>query len=775
MLLRLMALLALTCLSRVLAAQPVQLEDNILFDDSNLFTIYIEIEEDSLEQIMTNVYSYKEYPARFILDRGWTQDVVENVGFRLRGNTSRVSWKKSFKVSFNTFEQGRKYRGLEKLNLNGEHNDPSIIRAKLGWDLFQAVGVPASRASHVKLFINGDYYGLYINVEHVDEQFLMSRFGNDDGNLYKCLYPADLTYLGPDPAAYRSGRAYELKLKENDDEGYADLAHFVDVLNNTPDPVFPEAIEAIFNVNGFLRILAVDVALGSWDDYWYLKNNFYLYHNPETGRFEFIPYDYDNTFGIDWFGIDWGTRDVYAWGHPFEDRPLVRRILAVREYRNRFSFYLRSILEKQFNPDVLFPLIDEIFNIIGGAARTDIYRTMDYGYTFDDFVNSYTEALGDHVQYGLKPYVTTRYNAALDQLDHFTVRPIVSEMRYRPLRPQTTDPIRFTARIEDEDPAALTIAVQYQTLEGISDSLPLHDDGQHDDGVANDGYYGGELPALELHTTMTYSFVATEPSGRQTTSEPATLQVGYDVPPLFINEFMASNSTTVADESGAFDDWVELYNAGGEPVGLSGLYLTDNLSRPDKWALPDITIPAGDFIVIWADDNPLEGSLHAPFKLERDGEQLGLYTSDSAPIDTLTFGVQENDVAFGRIPDGGDLLVPLTVATPGSPNSSSVATEEDLVPDHFGLDMIYPNPFNANTTVSFSLARPEFISIDVYDTLGRHIHRLAGERYTAGVHSLVWDGTDDTGQKLASGLYLVRLSAYSDVARATTIPIVLVR
>jgi len=192
-------------------------EYNPVFDDSALPDIHIQIDSDSLSSILdpANAQSDHEYPARFVFNSGTISDTMGNIGFRLRGNTSRTAKKKSFKISFNSFQKGRKYHGLEKLNINGEHNDPSIIRSKLSWDIFAELGIQASRANHVKLYINGRYYGLYINVEHIDENFVKNRFGTNDGNLYKCLWPADLTYLGTNPDAYKftSGdrRTYELK------------------------------------------------------------------------------------------------------------------------------------------------------------------------------------------------------------------------------------------------------------------------------------------------------------------------------------------------------------------------------------------------------------------------------------------------------------------------------------------------------------------------------------------------------------------------------------
>jgi len=273
-----------------LFAQPDVPSNYPVYIDSVVANVNIIIDPDSLALIFhpDSAESDHEYPATFVFDNGIVHDTVHNVGFRLRGNTSRYSQKKSFKVSFNSFVSGRKYYGLEKLNINGEHNDPSIVRSKLSWDIFRKVGVQASRSNHVMLHINNVYYGLYINVEHIDENFVKSRFGNNDGNLYKCLWPADLQYLGNDPNLYKltSGnrRVYELKTNK-DEDNYTDFANLISTLYITRDSLFISAIERNFNVNGFLKSLTIDVLTGSWDNYWFWKNNFYLYHNTQSGKF----------------------------------------------------------------------------------------------------------------------------------------------------------------------------------------------------------------------------------------------------------------------------------------------------------------------------------------------------------------------------------------------------------------------------------------------------------------------------------------------------------
>lgn len=122
-----------------------------------------------------------------------------------------------------------------------------------------------------------------------------------------------------------------------------------------------------------------------------------------------------------------------------------------------------------------------------------------------------------------------------------------------------------------------------------------------------------------------------------------------------LNEFQARNDSTLQDEFGDYDDWIEVFNSGPDTVDLSGYTLTDHLEIPDKYVFPDSTLlPPGAFLLIWADGEPEEGPLHASFRLRADGEELGLFTPDLTPLDQHVFRAQGTDMSEGRYPDGED-------------------------------------------------------------------------------------------------------------------------
>ncbi len=145
---------------------------------------------------------------------------------------------------------------------------------------------------------------------------------------------------------------------------------------------------------------------------------------------------------------------------------------------------------------------------------------------------------------------------------------------------------------------------------------------------------------------------------------------------LYINEFMASNSSTIADESGAFEDWIEIYNAGSSDIDIAGYYMSDDPLNPTLWQIPSTdpaatTIPAGGFLLLWADKDADEGELHLDFKLGAGGEDILLTLPDGLTLeDQVTFGPQSDDVSYGLTEDGGSTFDFFPASTPGTSNES---------------------------------------------------------------------------------------------------------
>ena len=139
---------------------------------------------------------------------------------------------------------------------------------------------------------------------------------------------------------------------------------------------------------------------------------------------------------------------------------------------------------------------------------------------------------------------------------------------------------------------------------------------------------------------------------------------------LFINEFMASNDLAFPGPQGDYPDWIEIYNAGSEDLMLGGYYLNDGLDVAEAYQIPatypdSVTVPAGGFILFFANSNDSTSVMNLNFSLNGGGEQIGFWGPDLSLIDTLSYAAQLADVSFGRFADGSENWYIMTEYTPG--------------------------------------------------------------------------------------------------------------
>ncbi|NOX17756.1 MAG: T9SS type A sorting domain-containing protein [Chlorobi bacterium] len=738
-----------------------------LYDDSEVGSIEITIDTVALAWIYEHPQSDSMRVANVHFKNKWIDEYVDSVGFRLRGNTSREAQKKSFKVSFNTFFKGRKFYGVEKLNLNGEHNDPSIIRSKLCWDLFGEIGMTASRAAHIAVYVNGEYYGLYISVEHIDEEFVAKNYDDDSGNLWKCLYPADLTYRGPDPEDYypyaENDRPYELKTNKEEFD-YAPLAKLISIINLTPDDELPDSLESFLNIKEVLQYFAMDVLLGSWDDYRSLMNNYYLYFEPKENIFHLIPYDYDNTFGIDWFEVDWANANPYDFPKVADgSRPLAERLLNNNQYRNLFTHFLEFYNDNVVNISNLGYPIYLIKDMITPFAEDDYYRTLDYGFTMDDFNNSYSldGYSNQHVKRGLQEFISVRNQSLPAMLNYVEADPIVYDIKVFPENPQPEDTIYISASVFDNDEiSAVGIKYQYPMLPTIIDEPMTYSPVEGTKRVEESDLWKGNLHPLGEGKSVKFKVYAIDGEGNVfdfprtkyiTVSSPSA-----NVSNLKINELLAKNDTTLADQDGEFDDWLEIFNPTWETIDLSGSYLTDKKTNLTKWSFPEgTTIQPEEHLLIWCDEDENQSGLHTNFKLSANGEFLALVASDGVTvIDSVTFPAQTADISYGRYPDAEESWRFMS-PTPRQPNDNVLAAEDDEnLPSQFKLRQNYPNPFNPSTTIKYELPEAGFVTLRIYDLLGREILTLVNKKQSSGKYEVKFDAG-----RLTSGIYIYQLRA----------------
>jgi hypothetical protein len=248
-----------------------------------------------------------------------------------------------------------------------------------------------------------------------------------------------------------------------------------------------------------------------------------------------------------------------------------------------------------------------------------------------------------------------------------------------PLYPQAGDVVTVTASIAD-DGTVLHANLWYRT-DALFLTVPMFDDGRHGDGAPGDGLYGAQLPGLPHGTVVDY-YVSADDDYARVAFDPIAApalshryRVGLQPAPVVISEFMAANRSTIEDpdEPGEYPDWIELLNVSDAPVNLRGYFLTDDLQRPAKFRInADVVVAPGETALFWADDDPQQGPLHTNFKLDKDGEAVGLFGSDgTTPLSTVIFPLQFDDVSYGRCSPESASWEYLYLPTPGQANACS--------------------------------------------------------------------------------------------------------
>jgi spore coat protein H len=699
-----LVLLTLLGIHRASSGQVIHPAPGFLYDDAEVPRIDITISQSNLQELYADPGSNVEYYAVLTFTRGDSAEGPFDIGLRCRGDSIRFRKKKSFRVSFNAIDPDMDYHGIEKMNLNAEANDPSLVRAKLGHELYRYLGVPAPRSNHVLLYINNQYYGVYLNTEHVDERFVKSRYDNNDGNLYICQTSADLSYLGPSQDDYKlevgGDQVYELRTNEKWDD-YGDLEHLISVLNQFTGEDLKKELERLMNIQQFLKIMALDVMLGNWDGYVGNSNNFYLYRDQVSGRFEYIPYILENSAGIDFLGADWSDRSIYNWN--LKLAPLYTKILELEECKGQFTSYIKVLASYLASPELSGKLA-QWRDQISGHVAADTFFIKDWGFTFTDFENAMGSGRGGHVTYGVTEFAALRVASALVEAEDSDAFPLISFVRLTPARSSLG--VAWSA--EDDDPG-LTTSLHYRTDQGNWVAVPMGMPAETDP-VSGIHSYRDTLLFLGENTVVDLYLTVSDQGGQETRFPDTFLTVNYPLVsgPLYINEFLASNQGISRDEFGESDDWAEVYNASGEPVWLADYFLSDNMGNPGRYRFPGVFLEPGKCYLVWLDGDTEQGPGHAPFKIKKEGEMLRLSERPSrgfALVDSITFGPQESNVSWGREVDGG----PDWIAFPApTPQYSNLLTGTRELPAPSAPLSIYPNPvhdgfFYFNKPVSGSI------------------------------------------------------------------------
>jgi spore coat protein CotH len=657
-----------------------------LYCDTSLARIEITASQAVWDGLQATTPTVAEGSVNVRFRHGDIDVTVTNAGISARGNTALTKYPRSFNISFDSFVPGQNLFGIEKLNLNSEANDPAMARSKLSFDLSQAAGLPTEYANHVATVIigpnnhrsgpNGVFFDAVLNnTQPVEDAFIKQRFPNSRGNLYKCTYtasgPADLTYKGPTGSSYSGLSTYELKYQGSPDASYDDLAGFINIINNTPSNTFPAVIRRNFEVDDFLKRLALDVLTSNWDGYWGNYNNFHLYRDPGSGKWHYLPYDMDNTFSIRWItpsSGNWATQNIYTWGHT-SSTPLASRILGVPEFKNRYSYYLNQMLQTIYQNSTLNPLVYRVrenqtaalpFDNLGITNCKSTERSRYSGdwpnWTYTQYFNSFDQAQvsfnGNVPNYhGITEFITARRTNALNQLTLSNIGPIISDLSITPALPATNQPVLISAHVEDDmSVSAVKFISRFNT--GASSTNNMFDDGLAPDAIAGDKIYTAQIGPFASAGQLTYYLQATDNANKATfepwggAADTNSLTIGSPYLGLAITELNYHPHEPTGGELGVSGDpgdyeFLELQNLGSTTLNLNGVKFIAGIT----YTFPSQTLAAEARTVIvknlaaftarYGNGINISGAFGG--QLSNDGEELHLVDPNGATIRRFTF------------------------------------------------------------------------------------------------------------------------------------------
>jgi hypothetical protein len=275
-------------------AGPTVIPYTALYADDALPTFELTIPPDCVDALAVTP---DEYCQGSLIYRPGTPDGVdstfEGVGIRLKGAASfrGLDGKAAFKVKVDEFMPGQRILGLRRLTLNNMVQDPSMVHERLGYRFYRAASVPAPLCNHARVYVNGEYYGLYANVQTLDDEFAEKLYSPAPGNLYD-------TPTG----------VYFLDLGRFDDHGFvletnqtlndtSDLAALITAVNG-PIASFYQDAGLRLDWQEWLAAGAAQAIIADWDGYFGARNNYKLYHELARDRFLVLPWGIDQTFGI---------------------------------------------------------------------------------------------------------------------------------------------------------------------------------------------------------------------------------------------------------------------------------------------------------------------------------------------------------------------------------------------------------------------------------------------------------------------------------------------
>jgi len=391
-------------------AQVKSYPDAPLYEPTVLRTLFLEFEDKDWEQELSDFYhSDVEVPAKLVVDGKTYRDV----GVHFRGASSfftvQEGRKRSLNLSLDFVHEEQQLGGYRTLNLLNSHADPSFLRTMLYFEVARDY-LPAPKANYVRLVINGESWGVYVNVQQFNKDFVRDNYQTTQGARWKVpgspRARSGLEYLGENPADYK--RHYQIKSKDTPDSWNA-LIKLTEILCTTEPARLERALEPLLDIDGVLRFLALENVFINNDGYWIRMSDYGLYRDT-AGRFHLVPQDSNETFraperpggpggpggaggpGAGGPGGRGGPRVNGVeldplFGADDSAKPLLSKLLAVPSLRARYLGYVRHMAEQWLDWAKLEKLARRYQALIESDVKSDVHKLSP----FDAFSRAISE------------------------------------------------------------------------------------------------------------------------------------------------------------------------------------------------------------------------------------------------------------------------------------------------------------------------------------------------------------------------------------------------
>lgn len=660
-----------------------------LYDPALFRTLSLVYTQTSATAFSNALHLARQYSTNIYLPRLWLANGATNyhVGARFKGNSSYTGRRRSFNVEFDFITPDEDLMGMGTINLNNAFGDETVMREPLFFNVMSEY-TPCPRGALCQLYANGALWSVYSLVQQENNQLIKEWFPNADGDRWRAPNAAaggggggggganpfvssnSAFIIFTNQSAWFYTNHYSLKsTTTNLFTALQRLTNAIYTLHVSPANQLRSRLEDVFAVDDWLWFLALENLFVDDDSYWNKGADYGFYYEPGSGRIHPVEHDGNEAFTAT-AGITYNLSPVT--GATGNNRPLLYRMLPNAELRQRYLAHMRTVLEENFNPTVLTPIINRYHALSIAAIIADPRKGIA--------MTAYTNDL-----VALRTYVTNRYNYLRTHAELTPLQPNILWVSAPTGEVLPTNSATITARVTANGNSGVGSVWLYfrDKSYGRFTVRQMFDNGGNGDGAANDGVYGAattNFPAgNKIHYYVEARATNTAQAARFSPARAEWVTYNYRVGLLsapntrvVINEFMADNVGTVTDPQGHYDDWIELRNVSDAPVDLTGCYMTDNPENPRKWPFPAGTvIPADGFLIVWADENGADTpGLHANFKLSKAGEQILLVDRDATNnqvLDTITFGAQPTDRSYGRSAANADLW-DFMDPTPNDPN-----------------------------------------------------------------------------------------------------------